>query len=119
MDFLRCLVIGDVLAGEGAKLARAGCMTFLENDKRDNALDGDRIGNADNTRLQNRGMLVKRLLHLLRRDVGAGADDNFLLAPLEPDEAVVIAGAEVAGMKPAAAHGGAGCLRIVPVAGAE
>src|SRR4051812_41442982 len=112
MDFLRRLVVGNVLAGEGAKVTSAGCMSFPENDERDNALDGDRIGNTNNTGLKNRGMLIKRLLHFLRRDVGAGADDDFLLAPLEPDKAISIAGAQIAGMKPAAAHGGAGCLRI-------
>src|SRR5689334_4795146 len=56
---------------------------------------------ADDTGFVHGGMAVEHFFDFLRRDIGTGPDDDFLLAALEPEKAVAVAIAEIAAQEPA------------------
>jgi len=59
----------------------------------------------------------QRRLHLDRRNVGAGADDDVFLARYEPKVVAIAAPYQIAGVVPAGLQALLGCGRIAPVAG--
>jgi hypothetical protein len=61
----------------------------------------NRIGHSNHGNLEHRRMVVKRLLHLLRRYVEAVANDDLFLATFEPQVSVGVTAGEIASMEQA------------------
>src|SRR5262245_26516504 len=99
----RRLVVRQPLPGKLHQLLLANLLTFAEGNKRDNlfSIDGMRLTNDSS--LDDGRMLVERVLHFLRRDVRATADDDLFLAAHEPEVPVGVATHEIARIKPSVA----------------
>src|SRR5262245_60731284 len=93
-------------------------MTDSRYYKSDYALSVENVRRADDSGHQHRRVQVERLLHFLRRDVGAGADDDLLLSAFEPVIAVGVAGSEISGAQPSVHDNGLGGCRVAPITNA-
>ena len=102
----------DDLVGQLRRPGRAG----PQHDERLDRLAAQRVGHADGRRLRHRAVPEDGAFDLERPDAIAGAFDDVVGAALEPEIAVGVATAEIAGAGPAAALQRRGRRRVVPVA---
>ena len=92
--------------GEGQQLGFGRAGAGLELHVGDRHLAGMRVGPADRGGDLHGRMPVQRLFDARRIDVVAAADDQLLLAAGQPEVAVRVLAAEVAGVQPAPAVAG-------------
>ena len=85
-------------------------------DDRGGLLAERAVGDADDSGVGDRGMLVEAVLDLRRIDILAAAQHHVLRAVDDVREAFVVEAREVAGADPAAHEGLGGRLRLVPIA---
>ena len=102
-DSLRYFVVGEPGSQVFPQFLFANSRTFPYRDERDDSFPIDRIGCPSDACLEDSGVMMKHLFHLLGRDIPPSVNDNLLLASLEPQIALAIAGYQFPGMQPAAA----------------
>ena len=77
------------------------------DDAGDDFLAPVRVRAADDRNLEHAGMAQQHFLDLARIDVAAAADDQVLGAVLQGEKTLVVEGAHIAGVQPAAAQASA------------
>ena len=110
------LVAGDARATELDQLFGGRRAARTQHDARRHLLAAHRVGRAVDGGLTHRRVRVEHVLDLRRIDVEAGGDDHVLQAVADREVAVVVAHADVAGVKPAVTDRLRGVLGTVPVA---
>ncbi len=106
------LIARDPLEAEGVELFGAGVADHVG----DHHLAPLGVGPADHRHLLDRRVALQHLLDLARVDVAAAGDDQVPGAVEQGEIPVLVEAADVAGVEPAAPHGGRGRLGVLPVA---
>src|SRR6516162_73645 len=101
-----------------AQLVFVNRVSGAEGNSGDGNLTIYEVGRADDASFEHGGMTVERFFHLLRRDVGAGSNNELLESALKPVVAVLVVRGQVAGVQPAVLEQAGRSGRFVPVADA-
>src|SRR5882672_6274854 len=113
---LGALVIGQSSAAKGADFLFSRFPAPFEYDERGDLFAVKLIRQADGCRSGDRRMLIQNFVDLARIDIFTAAYDHVAFAIDDVEEAVSVAIANVARVKPAVAKRGRGCFRIPVVA---
>ncbi len=109
--------MGDAATAEDADLLFVAGLARGQHDPGAELLPHQRVGDAHHLHVGDLGMAVEEFLDLARIDVLAAADDHVLDPPDDVAVALLVDGADVAGVHPAVGVDRLGRpLRIVPVA---
>jgi hypothetical protein len=97
-DSLRYFVVGEPSSQVFPQFLFAKCCTFPYRDDRDDLFPIHRIGCPSDTCLEDSGVVIKHLFHLLWRDIPPSVNDDLLPTSLEPQIALAITGYQIPGV---------------------